>query len=362
VLVSKKAQNITPYTSGEQPQGYVCLKLNTNENAYPPSPQIKQYLLTADICNLRLYPDPNNNKLKCAIADSLGIEPDNIFVGNGSDEVLALAFLTYFEKTRGRLLMPDITYSFYPVYANLYDIQFESVPLDIDFGIRIDDYINKARKGKVCGIIFANPNAPTGILLSLSEIERLLIECPDVPVVVDEAYIDFAHEGASAISLLSKYPNLIVVRTFSKSHSLAGARVGYCAASTFLINALGRIKDCFNSYPLDRISADIAAISIADKDYSTEVVGKIVSTRGRTASKLKEFGCKILSSGANFLFVSIPGMTGQAVYRYLKDRYILVRNWSTGRIADFVRITIGTDEDMDILIGHIQELCLKKTF
>jgi len=363
-MISKKAQNIAPYTAGEQPQGGGYIKLNTNENAYPPSPQIKEYLAGADISNLRLYPDPANVKLRTAIAAAHGVGVENVFVGNGSDEVLALAFLTLFERTGGSVVFADVTYSFYKVYAELYDLPYKEVALDGEYRVRVGDYVNDERRmtndelrSGVSGIVLANPNAPTSVLLERGGIEKILTANKDIPVIVDEAYIDFAGEGSSCVPLINKYKNLVVVKTFSKSHSLAGARVGYAIAGKPLIDALFKIKDCFNSYPLDKISADISAIAIADKGYYQGIRDKVVATRDRVATALRGMNCTVLPSSANFLFVSVAGYTGAQIYEYLKDQKILVRTWNKPRISDFVRITIGTDAEMDKLLEVWKKFC-----
>ncbi|MCL2369643.1 MAG: aminotransferase class I/II-fold pyridoxal phosphate-dependent enzyme [Firmicutes bacterium] len=350
-MLSAKAKNITPYTAGEQPQDGVYIKLNTNENPYPPVPEIYQCLAGADFSNLRLYPDPNNVKLRQAIAQKEGVGVDNIFVGNSSDEVLALAFLTLFEKTKGALLFPDITYSFYKVWADLYDIPYKTLPLDDSYKIRVKDYLDKGSK---CGIIFANPNAPTSILLERDAIESILKANKSIPVVVDEAYIEFAEKNASSVPLIKKYKNLIVVKTFSKSHSLAGARVGYAVGDKVAIDGLFRIKDCFNSYPLDRICADIATIAITASDYYNDITAKIISTRNKTADKLAKIGYTVLPSSANFLFVSHPKFSGTDIYNYLKKNKILVRVWDKPRLSEYARITIGTETDMNELCKRLE--------
>ena len=354
MLISSKAQNIAPYVAGEQPQGGGYIKLNTNENPYPPAPQIKEYLAGADISKLRLYPDPDNTELRQAIATAHGVDKSSVFVGNGSDEVLALAFLAFFERTAGEVLFPDITYSFYKVYAELYDLKYRQIQLDRNFEIKADDYI---KRSNAAGIIFANPNAPTSILLGCGEIERILNANHDIPVIADEAYIDFAPQGSSCVPLVAKHKNLVVVKTFSKSHSLAGARVGYAIADKPLIDALFKIKDCFNSYPLDRISADIAVIAMGAEGYYKDVRDKVAAVRDRTAAKLKDMGCTVLPSAANFLFVSMPKFSGTQIYNYLKERKILVRLWDKPRIGSFVRITVGTDSEMDKLVNEWKAFC-----
>ena len=345
MFLSQKANDIIPYSAGEQLSGGY-IKLNTNENPYPPAPEVAKLLAEADFSNLRLYPDPDSKELRQAIAKKESVEAGNVFAGNGSDEVLALVFLTFFDPARGDLLFPDVTYSFYKVWAGLYDIPYKTIPLDNEYKIKAEDYCGQ---NGISGIIFANPNAPTSIFLEREEIEKILNANKTIPVVIDEAYIDFAGKELSCVSLTKKYKNLIIIKTFSKSHSLAGARVGYAIADKELTDGLFKIKDCFNSYPINRLSAEIAKMAIRTNDYYIDTTAKIISTRNKTADKLSKAGYKILPSSANFLFVRHPEKNGTEIYNYLKKHNILVRVWDKPRLNEYVRITIGTDEEMNKL-------------
>ena len=331
---SDVVKGLTPYVPGEQPKLANLVKLNTNENPYGPSPRALEAIRAATDDSLKLYPDPNAERLKRAIADCHGVETGNVFVGNGSDEVLAHVFLGLLKHARP-ILFPDITYSFYPVYCGLYRIPHERVPLDSDFRVRVDDY--RRANG---GIVIANPNAPTGRLLPLAEIERLLQGNPDSVVLVDEAYVDFG--GESATSLIARFPQLLVVRTFSKSRALAGLRVGYAMGQAGLIEALERVKDSFNSYPLDRIAIAAAVASVQDAGWFARACAAVVAEREAMTARLQARGFEVLPSGANFVFARHPGHAGAALQRALRERKVLVRHFSASRIADFLRITVGT--------------------
>ena len=347
-MFSQRYKELTPYTPGEQPQNRKYIKLNTNENPFPPSPKIKEFLGSADIERLRLYPDPSSSLLRDAIGAYYGISPSHVFTGNGSDEVLSFCFYAFFDSTCGPVLFPEHTYSFYPVYCSYYDITYEKVPLRKDFSLSVDAYSEKTR---YCGIIFPNPNAPTGILTDKKEIERLMKNVPeDTVVIIDEAYIDFG--GETVIPLTEKYHNLLVVQTFSKSRSLAGARIGFAAGSTELIKALMTVKDAFNSYPLDALSQSIGEIALADRDYFNLITARIIENRKYTSRALKKRGWTVLPSRANFIFARKEGTPGKEIYRSLKEKGILVRHFDQPGIEDFIRITIGKKSDMDHLIEY----------
>jgi len=338
---------LKPYVAGEQPRIDNLVKLNTNENPYGPSPKAIAAIQAAVADSLRLYPDPAALGLRQAIAGTYGVDPDEVFVGNGSDEVLAHAFAALLKHDEP-LLYPDITYSFYPTYCGLFGIEAVEVPLRDDFSIDIADY------RRPCGaIILPNPNAPTGVGLPLSAIEALVAEHPDQPVVIDEAYIDFG--GESAIPLTRKYDNLLVVHTLSKSRSLAGLRVGYAIGRRPLIDALERVKDSFNSYPLDRIAQAGATAAIEDAAWFDETRKKVMESRGRVTAALRRRGFEVLPSQANFVFARHQGHGGAELARALRDRAVLVRHFAKPRISDFLRITIGTPEECDRLIAALDE-------
>lgn len=337
--LSEKARSIIPYIPGEQPRDKKYIKINTNENPYSISPAAAEAAKAA-LADSALYPDPDALQLKKVIAEREGLATDNVFCSNGSDEALALAFLAFFNKDK-RILFPDITYSFYPVYARLFDIQYETVPLDSDFQINEADYLKDNG-----GIIFPNPNAPTGIYMPLDRLERLLeYNLEKAVVIVDEAYIAFG--GESAAGLIKKYPNLLVVRTMSKSHSMAGLRIGYCLGDAELIEGLDRIKNSFNSYVLDRCAMAAAAAGLSDTGYYDRVADRIIATRERVAGTLKEMGFKVLPSAANFIFISPPVKNAKKLYEFMREQGILIRYFSGSRVEDFVRVTIGTDEQMN---------------
>ncbi|MGQ3210656.1 MAG: histidinol-phosphate transaminase [Shinella sp.] len=339
---------LKPYVAGEQPRIQNLTKLNTNENPYGPSPKAIAAMQAAVADSLKLYPDPSALALRQSIARFYGVEADEVFVGNGSDEVLAHAFVALLNHEQP-LLYPDITYSFYPTYCRLFGIEAVEIPLRDDFTIDLADYARPAG-----AIILPNPNAPTGIGLPLATIEKLVAEHPDQPVVVDEAYIDFG--GESAIPLTRKYDNLLVVHTLSKSRSLAGLRVGYAIGQRPLIDALERVKDSFNSYPLDRVAQAGAAAAVDDRAWFDETRGKVIETRERVTGALRQRGFEVLPSQANFVFARHPGHSGEALAKGLRDRAVLVRHFAKPRISDFLRITIGTPEECDRLIAAVEEI------
>ncbi len=338
---------LTPYVPGEQPKLPNLVKLNTNENPYGPSPRALAALRAEAGDTLRLYPDPNCDSLKQAIAAFHKLKPAQIFVGNGSDEVLAHTFLALLKHDEPALF-PDITYSFYPVYCGLYGIEYRQVPLTGSFEIRVDDYLRPNG-----GIIFPNPNAPTGRPLALAEIERLLRANAGSVVVVDEAYVDFGAE--SAVGLVERYPQLLVVHTLSKSHSLAGLRVGYALGHADLIEALRRVKDSFNSYPLDRFAVAGAAAAMEDRAYFEQTCAKVVATRTRLAGDLASLGFDVLPSAANFVFARHRRHGGAELAARLRERSIIVRHFNKPpRIEPFLRITVGTDAQCVALIAALK--------
>lgn len=339
---------LTPYVPGEQPRLPNLVKLNTNENPYGPSPKVLEALRAETGDSLRLYPDPNADRLKEAVAAYCGMTPKQVFVGNGSDEVLAHVFLGLLKHDKP-VLFPDITYSFYPVYCGLYDVAFETVPLTEAFAIRPADY---ARPNG--GIVFPNPNAPTGRALTLAGIEQMLAANPDSVVVVDEAYIDFG--GESAIPLVAKYPNLLVVQTLSKSRSLAGLRVGFAVGHEDLIEALERVKNSFNSYPLDRLAIAGAVAAMEDRDHFEQTRQAVIRSREALVQELAALGFDVLPSAANFIFARHPQRDAGELAAALRARSIIVRHFRQPRIEQFLRITVGTDAQCQALVSALREI------
>ena len=351
-MLTQRIKKLTPYVPGEQPQDRKYIKLNTNENPYPPTPRIGPFLKSFDIERLRLYPDPLFGNLRVAISKRYGIDKAQVFVGNGSDEVLAFAFYAFFDSAGGKLLFPEFSYSFYPVYCDFYGIEYRKIPLAKDFAIEINDYLGEASS---CGIVFPNPNAPTGIVLPLARVAELLEQYPeDRVVVIDEAYIDFG--GESAVSLIDRFKNLLVIRTFSKSMSLAALRLGFAMGNKNLIRALFAVKDSFNSYPADLIAQQIGEIAINDTIYYTTITQKIIKSRKSLSKQLEDLGWDVLPSGANFIFAGKKGLSGETVYTRLKQEGILVRYFNMEGIKNFVRITIGTDEEVEALMMSVRAL------
>lgn len=337
---------LVPYVPGEQPKMARLVKLNTNENPYGPSPKALEAMRGELNDNLRLYPDPNSDLLKQAVAGYYGVTPAQVFVGNGSDEVLAHIFHGLFQHDRGPLLFPDISYSFYPVYCGLYGIGFEQVALDEQFQIRIADYAKLN-----AGIIFPNPNAPTGCLLPLQAIEQLLQANRESVVVVDEAYIDFG--GETAISLVDRYDNLLVTQTLSKSRSLAGLRIGLAVGHPDLIEALERIKNSFNSYPLDRMAIVGAAAAFEDQAYFEQTCRQVIESREALVEQLLAKGFEVLPSAANFIFARHPQQDAAQLAARLREQGVIVRHFKQARIAQFLRITIGTPEMNQALLDAL---------
>ena len=349
---SPVVRDLTPYVPGEQPKIANLIKLNTNENPYPPSPKAvaaMQAELGEDGARLRLYPDPNADLLKQAVARRYGATPDQVFVGNGSDEVLAHAFLALL-KHDAPILFPDITYSFYPVYCGLYGIDYETVPLAEDFTLNAADYAGRPNGG----IIFPNPNAPTGRVLALDAIADIARANPDSVVVVDEAYIDFG--GTTAIPLTRRFDNVLVIHTLSKSRSLAGLRVGYAIGHPALIEALERVKNSFNSYPLDRLAIAGAVAAIEDDAWFADCCRKVIATRETLTAELTQLGFEVLPSGANFVFARHPGRDAGELAKALRERSIIVRHFKLPRIDQFLRITVGTDAECTALTHALGDI------
>ncbi|GGP24024.1 histidinol-phosphate transaminase [Silvimonas iriomotensis] len=341
-------QTLTPYVPGEQPKIANLIKLNTNENPYGPSPRVLEAIAAESSDALRLYPDPNSDRLKQTIAHYHGIEPNEIFVGNGSDEVLAHTFMALLKHDKP-LLHPDISYSFYPVYCGLYGVENKLVPLDSAMRINPADY------NQDCGaIIIANPNAPTGIALTAAEVETLVQAHPDKVVVIDEAYIDFG--GETVIPLIKRYPNLLVIQTLSKSRSLAGLRIGFAAGHPDLIEGLERVKNSFNSYPLDRIAIAAGVAAYEDETYFQRTVQAVIDTRTNLVAGLTLLGFEVLPSATNFVFARHPRHDAAKLATDLRAKAILVRHFKQARIDQYLRISIGTDEQCEALVNALQAL------
>ena len=345
---SKHIQNVVPYTPGEQPREGNFIKLNTNECPYPPSPKVMEAIRAAGGEGLRLYPDPECLDLRTAIAQREGLDVNQVFCGNGSDEILAFAFQAFFDPDR-EVVFPRITYSFYPVYTDFFGLNRREVPMNSDFTDPIELLC-----GNNGGVVLANPNAPTGIAVGLDTVEKLLKANPDVVVIVDEAYVDFGAD--SAVGLISRYPNLLVVQTASKSRALAGLRVGWAMGNAGLIDGLRCVRDSINSYTVDRLAQAGAAAAIRDEAYFQSVRRRVIDTRRRTEQTLKEKGFTVLPSQANFLFVSYPGRDGRALLDGLRERGLLVRWWGRPEIRDWLRISVGTDQEMEALTAALEEL------
>jgi histidinol-phosphate aminotransferase len=341
-------RKVEPYVPGEQPQEKNIIKLNTNENPYPPSPKVYEAHREADIDRFALYPDPTAGDLVKALEKYYQVGEGQVFVGVGSDDVLSMAFLTFFNSQKP-ILFPDVTYSFYPVWADVYRIPYECPPLDENFRINVDDY--KKENG---GIVIANPNAPTSIAMGLEEIEEILKANPDVIVIIDEAYVDFG--GTTALPLLEKYENLLVVRTYSKSRSLAGMRIGFAIANKRLIQAMTDVKESINSYTMSQEAIRVGAASLEDEDYFQENLRKVMATRERAAAELKGRGFLVMESRTNFLFARHPELSGQFLFDELRKRKIFTRHFNGERIKEYLRITVGTDRQMDELLGAVDEI------
>lgn len=345
-FLSSKYAGLEAYTPGEQPRDKKYIKLNTNESPYPPSPEVIAALTPQEGADLRLYSDPEGTVLREKLAGLYGCEPGNVYIANGSDDILNFAFMAFGEKGA---VFPTLTYSFYPVFADLHGIPFERVPLKEDFSVDVE-----AMKGKGKLTVVANPNAPTGMALPLSAVEELIRSNPDAVVVVDEAYVDFGAE--SAAGLIGKYDNLLVVMTYSKSRSMAGARLGFALASRPIIEDLEKLKYSTNPYNVNRLTLKLGEAAVKSDGYFKANAQKIMATRKRTADGLRELGFTLPESAANFVFIKREGMDGEGLYRKLKDRGILIRHFSDPAIADYNRVTIGTDAEMDAFLAAVKEI------
>ena len=340
---SQIARELSPYVPGEQPRVANLVKLNTNESPFGPSPLALEAMRGTAADALRLYPDPEATELREALAAHHGIKPDQVFVGNGSDEVLAHAFVALLKQPKP-LLFPDVTYSFYPVWAQLFGLACETVPLDGGMRVRVEDY----RRG-AGSIVVANPNAPTGVALPRTEIAQLLEDHPGIPVLIDEAYVDFG--GESAVPLIADHPNLLVVQTMSKSRALAGLRVGYALGDVGLIEALRRVKDSFNSYPLGRVAQAVATASLRDEAYFRKSCARVVAAREAMTQELIKLGLIVLPSSANFVFARHPTRAGSEFAAALREHAVLVRHFNQPRTAPYLRITVGTEDDARRLVA-----------
>ncbi len=346
-FLSKNYEKLVPYTPGEQVNEKV-IKLNTNESPFPPSPRVKEVLSETVIDKLNLYSDPELKELRAAIAEQFDVTPDMVFCGNGSDDVLAFAIMG-FCGAGGKLCCPEISYGFYPVYADIFGVELEQIPLKEDLSIDVNDYIGKGKN-----IVIANPNAPTGLLIPFEDVERIVASNPDNLVIMDEAYIAFG--GKSCMELVKKYNNLLVTRTFSKSHSLAGLRVGFGIASKEIIDDLNKLKYSFNPYNLNTLSIKAAAAAIADNEYYDSNIAKIIENREYTLTELKKLGFKCTESKANFVFASSDKIPASTLAAELRKKGILVRYFNKAKIDNYLRITVGSAEEMQALISAIKEI------
>lgn len=345
---SEITKSIEPYVCGEQPKDKKYIKLNTNESPYPPSPKVLEAIKNAANGDLRLYPDPDCDEFRKAIAEYYNLSKDEIFIGNGSDEVLAFSFLTFF-NTNETIIFPDISYSFYPVYAGLYNLNYKLAKLEDDFSIPVSEFAEKNG-----GVIIPNPNAPTGRCLDTDSIKRILNYNSNKVVIIDEAYVDFG--GNSVVGLIKEYDNLLVIQTLSKSRSLAGIRVGFAMGNKELIQGLNRVKNSFNSYTIDRVAAAAAVAAIKDKEYFAQCVTKVISTRERIIKKLNSLGFNVVPSKANFIFITHKDYAASDLFTKLREKGVLVRYFSKERINNYLRVSIGSDEEMDFFIEKLQEI------
>lgn len=344
----KNIRTVEPYVPGEQPDRENMIKLNTNECPYAPAPGVVELTKEFDTDHLRLYPDPDAKALTSVLADYYGVGEDQVFVGVGSDDVLATAFLTFFNSDKP-IFFPDITYSFYPVWADLFRIPYETKAVDEQFQIKNEDYY-----GENGGVVFPNPNAPTGLFKPLSEVEDIIKHNPDVIVIVDEAYVDFG--GESAYKLVDKYENLLVVQTFSKSRAMAGMRIGFAIGSKRLIAAMNDVKFSYNSYTMNQYTLKVGVAAVQDNAYFKDIIGKIIKTREAAKVRLKELGFTFPDSKANFIFASHKDKSAKEIFDELRKRDIFVRYFSAPRVNNSLRITIGTDEQMEKLFAALEEI------
>ncbi|MCR5484252.1 MAG: histidinol-phosphate transaminase [Clostridiales bacterium] len=351
-FLSKRFDGLEEYVPGEQPRDMKYVKLNTNESPYPPSPLVLKRVNSDEVKKLNLYPDPDCKSLRDKLAEFYGVLPENVFISNGSDEILSFSFMAFCDGEK-KIAFPDISYGFYKVYGDLYGLDCTVIPLKDDFSIDVDEYcgINK-------NVVIANPNAPTGMSVSLDDVEKILRSNPDNIVIIDEAYVDFG--GTSCIPLIKKYDNLLVVRTYSKSRSMAGARLGFSIASKEITADLNKIKYSTNPYNINRLTLIAGEAALDENHYYEDAANKIIKTRTRLSNALINAGFTVLPSDANFIFVRCPDMDGETLYLELKKRGVLVRHFKTERIKDYLRISIGTDEQIDILLEKIFEITGRK--
>ncbi len=347
---TKNLRNIEPYVPGEQSKDRDIVKINANENPYPPSPKAVEVLKNFDTNNLRFYPNANSTRLKEAIAKYYKVDVSNVFVGNGSDDVLAVAFQSFFNSDKP-IVYPDLTYSFYPVWCSLFGIEYKNYPVGDDFRINPEDY--KEQNG---GVVIPNPNAPTSLGEGLDFVEKILNYNQDSVVIIDEAYVDFG--GTSSIPLINKYENLLVTGTFSKSRSLAGLRIGFAIGSKALIDVMDAVKNSYNSYTVDSLSIEMGAASIEDDEYFKSTCQKVIKTRERVTLELKKLGFDVLDSQTNFIFATHNEHNMKSLFEYLKTQKVFIRYFSLPRIENYVRITIGTNEEMDIFLEKTKEFIL----
>lgn len=345
-LWTENLRNIEPYVPGEQSAETDIVKINANENPYPPSPKVAEVIKNFDADKLRLYPNANATPLKQALADYYNVDIKNVFVGNGSDDVIAIAFQSVFNSNLP-IVYPDLTYSFYPVWCSLFNIKYKTYPVDENFRIHVEDY-----KEKNGGVIIPNPNAPTSIGEDLEFVERLMEYNQDSVVVIDEAYVDFG--GISSVELTKKYENLLVTGTFSKSRSLAGLRIGFAIGSEKLISVLEAVKNSYNSYTVDSLSIAAGRASILDNEYFKSTCQKIINTRTRVTNEMRALGFKVLDSSTNFIFATKDDLCMKDLFAYLKTKKVFIRYFSVPRIENYVRISIGTDEEMDIFLKEVK--------
>ncbi len=346
-LWTKNLRDIDPYVPGEQSSEKDIVKINANENPYPPSPKVFEAIEKFNASSLRLYPNANATPLKQALADYYNVDIKNVFVGNGSDDVIAIAFQALFNSDLP-IVYPDLTYSFYPVWCSLFNIPYKNYPVGDDFRINVEDY-----KKKNGGVVIPNPNAPTSLGEGREFVEKLMEYNQDSVVIIDEAYVDFG--GVSSVELTKKYENLLVTGTFSKSRSLAGLRIGFAIGSEKLISVLEAVKNSYNSYTIDSVSIAAGVASVLDHEYFTETCNKIIKTRTRVTDELRALGFKVLDSQTNFLFATKDDLSMKDMFEYLKTKKVYIRYFSVPRIENYVRISIGTDDEMDIFVKEVKE-------
>lgn len=346
-LWTKNLRDVEPYVPGEQSKNKNIVKLNANENPYPPSPMVKKALESFNLSELKKYPNANATELKQALADYYNVGIENVFVGNGSDDVIAIAFQSFFNSDKP-IVYPDLTYSFYPVWCRLFDIPYKTYPVDDNFRINVEDY--REANG---GVVIPNPNAPTSIGEGLDFVERLMEYNRDSIVIIDEAYVDFG--GVSSIELTKKYENLLVTGTFSKSRSLAGLRLGFAIGSKRLISVMEAVKNCYNSYTVDSLAITMGSASIKDDEYFKDCCKKIINTRERVANEMRGLGFTVADSSTNFLFATRDDLSMKELFEYLKSKNVFIRYFNLPRIDNHVRISIGTDDEMDIFLSRLKE-------